>query len=330
LFSVLFRIWVTNLVAFKGEVLRELAAQFLALAEKQGALVPLMVGHRIMGNTLASIGDFAGALAHHDQSLALYHPAEHRLPAMRFGQDHRMTVLCWRALALWVLGYPEKAVADTDHALKDAREIGQAATLMHALTLTSIPHILCGNYATANALLDELVILADGKGAFFWKATGMLLQGFLLALTGKAADAVQMIASGITARQSTRATQWTSLHLSYLARAYAELGQFDDAWRCIGEAMTAAETTKERWYEAEVHRMAGEIALKSPEPDAARAEVYFDRALAVVRAQQAKSSELARRQVWRGSGAIRVNGSGLTIFALRSMVGSPKASTRLT
>jgi predicted ATPase len=71
-----------------------------------------------------------------------------------------------------------------------------------------------------------------------------------------------------------------------------ELGQFDDAWRCIGEAMTAVETTKEKWCEADIHRMAGEIALKSPEPDAARAQAYFERALAVARQQQAKSWEL--------------------------------------
>ena len=60
--------------------------------------------------------------------------------------------------------------------------------------------------------------------------------------------------------------------LSFLARAYADLGQFDDAWRCIGEAMTAVETTKERWCEADIHRIAGEIALMSPEPDARKAQ----------------------------------------------------------
>ena len=94
--------------------------------------------------------------------------------------------------------------------------------------------------------------------------------------------------------------------LLYLARAYAELGQFDDAWRCIGEAMTAVETTKERWCEAEVNRMAGEIALKSPEPDAAKAEAYFERALAVARQQQAKSWELraamSLARLWRDQG----------------------------
>ena len=95
-------------------------------------------------------------------------------------------------------------------------------------------------------------------------------------------------------------------HLSFLAWAYAELGQFDDAWRCIGEAMTAVETTKETWFEAEINRMAGEIALKSPQPDAAKAEAYFERALAVARKQQAKSWELraamSMARLWRDQG----------------------------
>ena len=81
-------------------------------------------------------------------------------------------------------------------------------------------------------------------------------------------------------------------YLSNLARPYAELGQLDDAWRCIGEAITAVEATKERWCEAEVNRVAGEIALKSPEPDAAKAQGYFQRALEIAHQQQAKSGEL--------------------------------------
>jgi predicted ATPase len=83
-------------------------------------------------------------------------------------------------------------------------------------------------------------------------------------------------------------------------------GQFDDAWRCIGEAMTAVETTKQGLYEAEVHRMAGEIAVISPGRDAAKAEAYFHRALAVARAQQAKSFELraamSMARLWRDQG----------------------------
>jgi predicted ATPase len=306
LFSVLYVPLVVRFVAFNGDAVREGAAQFLALAEKQGATVPLMIGHRFMGHSLLFTGDIAEGRAHFDRAIALYDPAEHRPLATRFGQDARVTVLTFRSLALWVLGYPDAALADTHHALKDAREITQAATLMMALCVPSFTHISCGNYAAAKVQCDELVALADEKGASLWKAYEMLVRGRVLALTGEPAEAVQMITSGITALRSTGATVNVPWHLAYLATAYAELGQFDDAWRCIGEALTAVKTTKETWIEADIHRMAGEIALKSPEPDAAKAQAYFERALAVARAQQAKSLELgaamSMARLWRDQG----------------------------
>ena len=122
--------------------MRELAAQFLALAEKQGATVPLMIGHRLMGISLLCTGDIAEGRAHFDRAIALYDPAEHRPLATRFGQDAGVAILCYRSLALWLLGYPEAALADTDQALRDAREIGQAATLMYALAHAPLTHIL--------------------------------------------------------------------------------------------------------------------------------------------------------------------------------------------
>jgi len=85
LFSVLYGFWVANYVAFNGNATLELAVQFLALAEKKGATVPLMVGHRLMGTSLMSTGDIAPGRAHYDQALALYDPAEHRPLATRFG-----------------------------------------------------------------------------------------------------------------------------------------------------------------------------------------------------------------------------------------------------
>jgi predicted ATPase len=99
------------------------------------------------------------------------------------------------------------------------------------------------------------------------------------------------------------------LYLSNLARAYAELDQFDDAWRCIGEATSAIETTNERWFEADTNRIAGDIALMSPQPDAAKAEGYYKRALAVARQQQAKSWELraatSLARLWRDQGKVQ-------------------------
>jgi hypothetical protein len=79
---------------------------------------------------------------------------------MRFGQDVRVAALSYRSIALWMLGYPEAALADADRALKEARAFGQAATLMFALITTSYSYMFCGNYATANAQLDQGITVA--------------------------------------------------------------------------------------------------------------------------------------------------------------------------
>jgi predicted ATPase len=163
-----------------------------------------------------------------------------------------------------------------------------------------------GNYTTANARINELIALADEKHAPFFKANGMLERGQLLGLTARASDAVQTITTGITALRATGATLEMPACLSNLARAYAELGQINDACCGIGEALTAMETTKEKWWSAEINRVAGEIALKSTKPDTARAQEYFERALTVARQQQAKSWELraamSLARLWRSQG----------------------------
>ena len=245
-----------------------------------------------MGISLLFTGDIEEGRRHFDQAIALYDPAEHRPLTTRFGQDVGVATLSYRSWALWLLGYPDAALRDADDVLKNAREIGQTATLMFALNYAVVPHTLCGNYAAAAAHAQELVGLAEEKGSLSWKANGMIRQGSVLALADRASDAIETLISGITAYRTIGQTVWMPFHLPHLARAHAELGQFDDAWRCLGEALTAIEATKEVWCEAEVNRIAGEIALMSPEPDWAKAEAYFDRALAVARMQQAKSWEL--------------------------------------
>ena len=207
---------------------------------------------------------------------------------------------------LWFLGYPEAALADAEHAIQDAREIGQAVTLMMALGVGVGPDIFCGDYAAASSLVDEYSDLAHQTGAAWWKALGTLVQGYVLALTGNAMVAVQTINSGLSAMRSTGATTYIPWAMSYLATAYADLGRFDDAWQSIKEAATAVETSKERVFEAEINRVAGEIALKSPQPDTPKAEAYFEHALAVARKQQAKSWELraamSMARLWRDQG----------------------------
>ena len=306
LFSALYGVWAANLIAFNGDVLRYLAAQVVALAEKQGSAVPLMIGHRLMGMSLLHTGDIAEGRTHFDSAIAFYNPAAHRRLATQFGQDFRVAILCYRSFALWMLGYPEAALADTEHALKDAREIGHAATLMYTLANAQWTHFLCRNNEIAKTLIDELIALSDEKGSLYWKSMGMTQRGLLFAVTGNASDAVRMITSGLTAYRLTGSTFLIPTFLTYLAGAYAELGQFDDARRSIDEAIAAIETTKETWSAVETHCAAGQIELVSPGWNAAKAEAYFERAVTVARQQRAKSWELraamSMARLWRDQG----------------------------
>jgi predicted ATPase len=309
LFSLLYSFWAAHFVAFNGDALRELAARFLALAKKQGATGPLMIGHRLMGASLMFTGDIIEGKVHFDAAIALYDPAQHRLLSSRFGQDIGVVILANRSWTLWVLGYPDAAIADSERALKDAREIGQAATLMYALLWTSWAQDRYGNYVAASRLADELVSLADGSGSLNWKAYGVISQGCVLANTRQSSNAVERITSALTTFQSTGSTLFVSSSLLYLAKAYAELDQFHEAWRYIGEAINAVQVNKERWCEAEVNRVAGEIALKSSEPDVHKAEAHFERALTIARQQQAKSWELrasmSLARLWRDQGKVQ-------------------------
>ena len=177
---------------------------------------------------------------------------------------------------------------------------------MFSLSETMFTQILCGNYPTANEQCEELLALVDKTSSAMWNARGRMNKSYILALTGGLADAAPMIIAGITLWRSTGASLSTPLASSYLAATYAELGQFDASRRWIDEAFATIEATKEKWCEAEVHRVAGEIALRSREPDAIGAEASFERALAIARGQQAKSWELRAAmsvaRLWRDQG----------------------------
>ena len=275
LFSVLYSFWVAAHGAFNGDMMRALAAQFLALAEKQGAIIPLVVGHRIMGSSLLLTGDIAEGRQHYDQAITLYDPAAPHSLETRFGQDLGIANLAYRSTPLWLLGYPQAARTDNENSVAKARETGHATTLILALTYMSVIDVLARkDYAdAAKATNDELIALSDEKGALFWRTHGELLRGALLAQAGNASDAVRAISSSLTTIRATGTKMFLPCFLMLLSKAHADLGEFDDAQGCINEALTAIQTNKERWCEPEVNRIAGEIALMSPQADGAKAEV---------------------------------------------------------
>jgi predicted ATPase len=177
---------------------------------------------------------------------------------------------------------------------------------MYTLCVVGVTYIISREYTSAIEQSDEAIAIATEKGAAVWRAFGEANKGCALALAGEASKSMQTLTAGISAFRSTGATIYGPICLLSSAKAHADTGNFDAARRSIDEAITVIETTKERWYEAEVHRISGEITLKSPEPDAAKAEAYFQRALSIARSQQAKSWELrtavSMARLWRNQG----------------------------
>ncbi len=302
LYSVLYGFFIVKFSNFDGDAACALGRQFLALAEEQKAVAPIMIGHRLLGMTLLLMGNATEAHSHLDSALALYDPAVHRPLATRFGHDVGMATLAFRPLARWLLGYPEVVLIETDRAIAAARETDHLPTLLFALSCTAFTHLCSRDHAAATIHLEECIALAREKVPFF-KMLAFAQRGSVLAQIGNAADAIDAISTGIAGLRAIGAATWGTSWLSHLASAHAEIGRLDDARHCVGEAMTAVETTKERWYLAEINRIAGEIALRSPKPDAAKAEAYFEQALMVARAQKAKSWELraatSMARLWR-------------------------------
>ena len=187
LFSVLYGFWVANYVAFNGDVVCDACGAVPgARREANGDSPAHGWASPSMGISLIATGDIAEGRAHFDRAIALYDPAEHRPLAARFGYDLGFNPVLIGRIALWLLGYPEAALRDADDALEDAREIGQAATLMFALDRDPIPTSICGNYADSSCATPKSSSLWRKKKApRSGRRTDMMHQGCVLALTGR-------------------------------------------------------------------------------------------------------------------------------------------------
>jgi predicted ATPase len=180
---------------------------------------------------------------------------------------------------------------------------------MYGFFHAAVTYSLRGDYSTANALVDQLEALAREKDATLWNGGAKMMRAWIIAASRAATNVPCIISGGIRAWQSANATIWLPKLLSDQANAYADVRQFNEAWASLGEALHRIETTNERWCEAEAHRIAGEIARKSLQPDRVKAQTYFERALAVAREQQAKSWELRAAmslvRLWRDQGKVQ-------------------------
>jgi predicted ATPase len=180
---------------------------------------------------------------------------------------------------------------------------------MHALAHSTATLILRGDVAEAGSRAAELVALAETKQSSYWSANGRIWEGCLQVLAGRSSKAVEVLTSALVDYRSTGATIYVPFVMSYFATAYARLGRHDHALDAIDKALSMVQSTKERWCEAELHRIKGELTLALPDADQAAAQTFFEQALGIARLQQARSWELRAAtsitRLWRDQGKLQ-------------------------
>jgi class 3 adenylate cyclase/tetratricopeptide (TPR) repeat protein len=308
IFALLDGLWSVNYFTFDGRAIIELSDQYLALAEQQEKVEVRMAANFNMGLALSATGTPEGARVYFDRMVALYPAAQPSTLIAFLGWDCRFAGLSDRALCLWLVGRPDAALTDCEEALVGARSSEHVASLLMTIPTTMFVQLVCGRYDATIALADELETLCKESKLASLAFEPRLMRGAVSALIGSASSAVETIASAETDVRSAGTTLGSPSTKISLAIAHARLGQFDLARERVREGLDHIERTRETMLEAEVYRVAGEIALLTPDHDTTDAELSFERALKIARAQQARSLELraatSLARLWREQGKL--------------------------
>jgi predicted ATPase len=299
--------WAYHLVGGEHETGRRLAEEFLSLAESQADRALELVGRRILGMSLLHLGELQAGRARIEQALGLYDPRRHRSLAFRFGQDQQASGLAFLSIALWLSGFPDQASRTIDRAL------GVLEGLDHA---NSRGYVLVWGAATLAQLrrdgvalrkhVDEVVSLAQEHGLGLWLAYGKVFRGWVLAEQGRQEEGRAELARALAECQATRTRMHRPYHLSLLAGALHRSGRSEEGLQAIDEALAVVEETGERWWEADLHRLRGDLLLSLSTQNAAGAEAEYDTAAMTARRQGARMLELraatSLARLWRARG----------------------------
>jgi predicted ATPase len=321
--SVLFGLWWFYEVRADLRTARELAEQLLDMARRRDDPADLVQAHRAMGHTLLWLGEFEPALAHFERAIALYDPRQHRSLAFTSGQEPGVLARGFASHVLWYLGYPDRALATMREALSLAREVAYPFSLAFALDHGAWLHHYRREAAETREAAEEDVGFSGEQGFPFFLAQGTILRGWALAEQGQDAEGTAEMHRGLAAHEATGALLIRPYWLSLLARTHGRSGRAGDGLRVLDEA--SAMTHDQHVWEAELHRLTGELLLVRPgggddagttpaeapaapqagQP-AAEAEVCFRHALGVARGQQARSLELragtSLARLWESQG----------------------------
>ncbi len=279
--------------------------------------VLLLEAHLALGNTLLFLGEFTLARAHLEQSIALYDSQRHRSQIfLHQGPDPGVFSLSRAAQTLWLLGYPVQALQRNQEAIILARELSHPWLLAWAIDYTALTYQLCGERQLSQKKAEAVLALASEQGFVPAVADATMLRGWSLAEQGQGEEGIVQIRQGQAVHQAMGTELARTYSLALLAEACGKVGQVEEGLRALDEALERIDKNGERFYEAELYRLKGELLLAQeiksqksngksqkskitdPRPltlnpqAEVEAERCFLKAIEIARKQQAKSLEL--------------------------------------
>jgi predicted ATPase/class 3 adenylate cyclase len=290
-FRVLWGFWMMYNQRGDYQMMRALGEQLLSLAQRLHDPDLLLEAHHALWTSLFSSGEVAAARMHQDQGLRLYEPQRHRTHAALYsGHDPGVCCRYRAAPALWLLGYPDQAIASSQAALALAQQLAHPSSLALALYWAAILHHLRREVSLTQAHAEAVMALATDQEFSESLARATPLRGWALGLSGQGEEGITQIRLAVYG--ATRGTRDRPYYLALLAEACAQVGQTAEGLEAVTEALARVAKSAGRWWEAELHRLRGELLVQPVAAPPEEAEACFQQALDIARRQQAKSLEL--------------------------------------
>jgi predicted ATPase/class 3 adenylate cyclase len=305
LFRVLLGLWLVYYQRGEYQMMQTLGEQLLNLAQRLQDPNLLLEAHHALWATLFFGGELSAAQPHLEQGMRLYEPQRHRAHAALYsGHDPGVCCRAMAALHLWLLGYPDQAVASSQAALALAQQLAHPLTQAISLYLAAILHHLRRETSLIQARSEAVMSIAAEQGFPQQLANSTPLQGRALAACGCGAEGITQIQQGLAASQAIGTVRDRPYHLALFAEVSALLGQTTAGLEALAEALATLPKSGARWWEAELYRLRGELLLQHAVAQPGEAEACFQQALAVARHQHAQSLELraamSLARLWQG------------------------------
>ncbi|MBI3756687.1 MAG: AAA family ATPase, partial [Deltaproteobacteria bacterium] len=261
LFPALRGLWQFSVLRAKLQTAHELGEQLLSLAHSIQDTALLAEAHRTLGEPLLWLGELAPARAYLEQGIILYDSQRHRSHALLYGLAPGVTCPSFVAQVLWLLGYPDQALKRSREALTLARELSSPLNLSIARAFAAWLHQFRREAQVTQEQTEADLIPSTEQGFALQLAMGLIHGGWALAELGRGEEGIAQIRQGLTAYRATGAELTQPYYFALLAEAYGKTGQAEEGLNALAGALAAADKTGERWYEAELYRIKGELLL---------------------------------------------------------------------